>query len=331
MEPPQEGAVVTNLSFYQPSVLLMIGIPGMGRLHHRLLSILFCSFYLVAFSGNCTILFIIKRTSSLREPMHHFLSMLAVVDLAMAMCTLPTTLGIFWFDIRAIGFDACLAQMYFIHIFSVLESSVLLAMAFDRFVAISRPLRYKAILTRATVVKIGLAMLVRAAVSLLPIPFLLKRLSYCPNNRLSHSFCVHPDVMKLACAEDITVNVLYGLVVIFSTVGIDFIFIVLSYALIVRTIASLGVKGKCWKTLNTCVSHISVVFIFFIPMIALSIIHRFGKNAPPIVSTVVADVYLIVPPALNPIIYSIKSKPIRKAIWRTLFWKIDMIRNRDSY
>nr|XP_056714774.1 olfactory receptor 51G2-like [Euleptes europaea] len=311
-------------------VLLMIGIPGMSKIHHRLFSILFCLFYLIAFSGNCTILFIIKRTPSLHEPMHHFLSMLAVVDLVMTMCTLPTTLGIFWFDIRTIGFDACLTQMYFIHIISVLESSVLLAMAFDRFVAISRPLRYKAILTKVTIIKMGLAMLVRAVVSLLPIPFLLKRLSYCANNSLSHSFCVHPDVMKLACEDDITVNILYGLVVILSTAGIDFIFIVLSYVLIVRTVVNLGAKGKCWKTLNTCVSHICAVFVFFIPMIGLSMIHRFGKDVPPIVSTVVAYIYLIVPPALNPVIYSIKSKPIRKAIWRMLLWKRNTVRNRDT-
>ncbi|XP_015267791.1 PREDICTED: olfactory receptor 51G2-like [Gekko japonicus] len=325
MGPPQVDPTAANVSFYQPSVLLMTGIPGMGKIHHRLLSIPFCLFYLVAISGNCTILFIIKRTPSLHEPMHYFLSMLAVVDLGMTMCTLPTTLGLFWFDIRAIGFDACLTQMYLIHVFSVLESSVLLAMAFDRFVAISRPLRYRAILTTATIIKIGLASLLRAVVSLLPLPFLLKRLSYCTKNSLSHSFCFHPDVMKLACTDDVTVNVLYGLVVILITAGIDSIFIVLSYVLIIRTVVSLGATGKCWKTLNTCVSHICAVLIFFIPMIGLSLLHRYGKNVPPIVSTVVAYVYLIVPPALNPIIYSVKSKPIRKAIWRLLLWKMDAV------
>lgn len=321
----QEDASVANVSFYQPSFLLMTGIPGLGKVPHRLVSIPFCLFYLMAFFGNCTILFIIKRTPSLHGPMYYLLSMLAVVDLGMTACTLPTTLGIFWFDIRAIGFEACLTQMYLIHVFSVLESSVLLAMAFDRFVAISRPLRYRAILTKATLVKIGLAMLLRAAVSLLPLPFLLKRLSYCTNNRLSHSFCFHPDVMKLACEDDITVNILYGLVVILTTAGIDSIFIVLSYVLIIRTVVSLGATGKCWKTLNTCASHICAVLIFFIPMIGLSMIHRFGKGLPPIVSTVVAYIYLIVPPALNPIIYSIKSKLIRKAIWRTLLWKMGTV------
>ncbi|XP_062983862.1 olfactory receptor 51G2-like [Elgaria multicarinata webbii] len=323
MKPPQQDAPVFNASsFYQPSVLLMTGIPGMDKSHHRLISIPFCLFYLMALSGNSTILFIIKRTPSLHQPMYCFLSMLAIADLGLVMCTLPTTLGIFWFDIRTIGFDACLTQMYFIHIVSVLESSVLLAMAFDRLVAISCPLRYKAILTKHTVIKIGLVMLVRAGVSLLPIPFLLKRLTYCRNNNLSHSFCFHPDVMKLACT-DISVNVLYGLVIVFSTVGIDSVFIVLSYFLIIRTVVKLGTKGECLKALNTCASHICAVCLFFIPMIGLSMIHRFGKDVPPIVNTMVAYVYLIVPPALNPIIYSIKSKQIRKAILKMFPWKTD--------
>ncbi|XP_053240924.1 olfactory receptor 51G2-like [Podarcis raffonei] len=320
MEPPEPDA--PNASFYQPSVLLLTGIPGMSRSHHRLVSIPFCLLYLVALLGNCIILFIIGRTTSLHEPMYYFLSMLALMDLGLVLCTLPTTLGIFWFDVRAIGFDACLTQMYFIHVVSMLESSVLLAMAFDRFVAISRPLRYKAILTKPTIVKIGLAMLLRAAVSLLPIPFLLRRLTYCSDNSLSHSFCLHPDIMKLACKDvDISVNVLYGLIIILSTAGIDSLLIVLSYFLIIKTVIKVGPKGKCLKALNTCVSHICAVLIFFIPMIGLSIIHRFGNGVDPLVKAMVAYVYLIVPPALNPIIYSIKSKQIWKAIWKLLLWK----------
>uniref|UniRef100_A0A8D0BCU8 Olfactory receptor n=1 Tax=Salvator merianae TaxID=96440 RepID=A0A8D0BCU8_SALMN len=311
---------IVLLSSELPSAFLMTGIPGMGSSRQGLVSIPFCFLYLVALLGNCTILFIIRRTPSLHEPMYYFLSMLAAVDLALVGCTLPTTLGLFWFDIRSIGFDACLAQMYFIHIVSVLESSVLLAMAFDRFVAISHPLRYKAILTKATILKTGLAILGRATVSLLPLPFLLKRLAYHGNNQLSHPFCFHPDVMNLACA-DISVNVLYGLIVILSTAGVDSVFIVLSYLLIIRTVVKLGAQGNCCKALNTCVSHICAVLIFFIPMIGLSIIHRYGRDLPPHVNTAVAYVYLMVPPALNPIIYSAKSKKIRKALSRLLLWK----------
>ncbi|XP_027528681.1 olfactory receptor 51G2-like [Neopelma chrysocephalum] len=305
-----------NGSFHQPSAFLMLGIPGLEALHPWI-SIPFCALYLVALLGNCLILFVIGRTQSLHEPMYYFLCMLAVTDLGLALCTLPTTLGLLWFDLRRIGFDACLAQMYFIHILSFIESSVLLAMAFDRFIAISRPLRHPSILTRATVAKIGLAIVLRGMVSLLPIPFLLKRLTYCGRTELSHSFCFHPDIMNLACA-DIKVNVFYGMVILLSTVGMDFIFIVLSYILIIRTVLSLATREECLRALNTCVSHICAVLVFFIPMIGLSMIHRFGKGVPPLVNTLVAYTYLIIPPALNPIIYSIKSSHIRGALLRAL-------------
>ncbi|XP_057268677.1 olfactory receptor 51G2-like [Pezoporus wallicus] len=307
-----------NGSFYQPSAFFMTGIPGLEAFHHWI-SIPFCALYLIALSGNCMILFIIKKTQSLHEPMYYFLSMLAVTDLGLVFCTLPTTLGIFWFNVRRIGFDACLTQTYFIHTLSFIESSVLLAMAFDRFIAISHPLRHPSILTKTTVVKIGLAILVRGMVSLLPIPFLLKRLTYCGKTELSHSFCFHSDIMNLACA-DIKVNVFYGMIILLSTVGMDFIFIVLSYILIIKTVVSLATKEECLKALNTCVSHICAVLVFFIPMISLSMIHRFGKNIPPLVNTLVAYTYLIIPPALNPIIYSIKSSHIREALIRAL-WK----------
>uniref|UniRef100_A0A8D0L181 G-protein coupled receptors family 1 profile domain-containing protein n=1 Tax=Sphenodon punctatus TaxID=8508 RepID=A0A8D0L181_SPHPU len=307
------SGMLLNASFYQPSTFIMMGILGMEDKHHWWISMPFCLLYLIALLGNCTILFIIKKTPSLHEPMYFFLSMLAVMDLGLALCTLPTTLGIYWFDTRTIGFDACLAQMYFIHIFSMLESSVLLAMAFDRVTAISHPLRYKAILTKTVIIKIGLAILERAALSLFPLPFLLKRLTYCRDNVLSHSFCIHSNIMKLACA-DIKINILYGLVALLLTVGVDFVFIILSYVLIIKTLISLGTQGKFLKALNTCVSHICAVLIFFIPMIGISMIYRFGTNVPHIVNAVVAYIYLIVPPALNPIIYSIKSKKIRRAM-----------------
>nr|ABZ80273.1 olfactory receptor Olr60 (predicted) [Callithrix jacchus] len=314
MLPPQS---YVNISFFQPSAFLMIGIPGLEAIHGWL-AIPFSSMYTVSLTGNCLILLAVKRTSSLHQPMYYFLSMLALTDAGLALSTLPTTLAVLWFDYRLIGFNACLVQMFFLHSFSVVESSVLLAMSFDRFVAISNPLRYSAVLTNNVILRIGLAIVARATVSLFPVPFLLKRLNYCPGKiLLSHSFCFHADVMKQACA-DITVNILYGLYVVLSTVSIDSLLIVLSYTLILYTVMGLASPRERIWALNTCVSHILAVLVFYVPVIGVSMIHRFGRHLPHIVHALVAYVYLVVPPVLNPIIYSVKSKPIREAMLKVL-------------
>ncbi|XP_005380111.1 PREDICTED: olfactory receptor 51I2-like [Chinchilla lanigera] len=306
-----------NISFFQPPAFLMVGIPGLEALHCWI-SIPFSSMYTVALTGNCLIVLAVSRTPGLHQPMYYFLSMLALSDVGLTLSTLPTTLSVLWFDYSFIGFNACLVQMFFLHFFSVVESSVLLAMAFDRFVAISNPLRYAAVLTDNVIVRIGMAIITRASLSLFPLPFLLKRLNYCPGKViLSHSFCFHADVMKRACA-DITVNILYGLYVVLSTVGLDSLLIVLSYTLILHTVMRLASPKERAHALNTCVSHILAVLVFYIPVIGVSMIHRFGRHLPRLVHALVAYVYLVVPPVLNPIIYSIKSKPIREAMLRIL-------------
>ncbi|XP_052033133.1 olfactory receptor 51I2-like [Apodemus sylvaticus] len=306
-----------NISFFQPQSFLMTGIPGLEAVHGWI-SIPFFFIYTVALTGNCLILLAVRRTHSLHQPMYYFLSMLALSDVGLSLSTLPSTLAVLWFDYRSIDFDACLIQMFFLHFFSVVESSVLLAMSFDRFVAISNPLRYASVLTNNVIIRIGVAITTRATLSLLPLPFLLKRLNYCPGKiLLSHSFCFHADVMKLACA-DITVNILYGLYVVLSTVGVDSLLIVMSCSLILYTVMGLASPRERIRTLNTRVSHILAVLVFYIPVIGVSMIHRFGKHLPHLVHALIAYVYLVVPPVLNPIIYSVKSKPIRGAMFRVL-------------
>ncbi|XP_046541960.1 olfactory receptor 51I2-like [Equus quagga] len=306
-----------NISFFQPPAFLMIGIPGLEAIHGWI-SMPFSAMYTVALTGNCLILLAVRRTPSLHQPMYYFLSMLALTDVGLTLSTLPTTLAVLWFDYRLISFNACLVQMFFLHSFSVMESSVLLAMSFDRFVAISNPLHYAAVLTNNVIIKIGLAIVARATLCLFPVPFLIKRLNFCPgNNFLSHSFCFHADVMRKACA-DIIINIHYGLYVVVSTGGIDSLLIVLSYTLILYIVVGLASPRERTRALNTCVSHILAVFVFFIPGITMSMIHRFGRHLPHIVRALVAYVYLMVPPVLNPIIYSVKSKPIREAMLRIL-------------
>ncbi|ELR44720.1 hypothetical protein M91_10418, partial [Bos mutus] len=296
---------------------LLTGIPGL-EWAHTWISIPFCCLYLTALSGNTLILFIVLTEPSLHEPMYYFLSMLSTTDLGLSISTLVTMLGIFWFNAREISFNACLSQMlFFIQLFTVMESSVLLAMAFDRFVAISNPLRYASILTDFKIAEIGVAIITRGTLTLTPMVVLLKCLSYCHSHVLHHSYCFHPDVMKLSCT-DTRINSAVGLTALITTAGVDSIFIILSYLLIIKTVFSIASSEERKKAFSTCISHLGAVAVFYIPLISLSFVHRFGKWAPPYVHTLIANAYLLILPVMNPIIYSVKTKQIRKAVLKVL-------------
>ncbi|KAL8191438.1 UNVERIFIED_CONTAM: hypothetical protein K2H54_073720 [Gekko kuhli] len=299
----------------RPFAFLLTGFSGLGAGRQFWLSVPICFVYLVALSGNCLILVVVQLHPSLQEPMYLFLSMLSLTDLGLSLSTLPTVLQIYAFGSREVSANTCLAQLFFIHTFSIMESSVLLAMAFDRFVAIRHPLRYVSALTRGRIGAIGLAIVLRGVGLHIPAPIMLKRLPYCRSRQLSHSYCLHPDVMKLACA-DTTPNSTYGLFVLLSTLGLDSLLIVLSYALILTTVLGIASREERSKALGTCVSHACAVLLFYTPLISLSMIHRFWKAAPGHTRILLSYLHFLVPPVLNPVVYSIKTQQVRKQIVR---------------
>ncbi|XP_034616664.1 olfactory receptor 51G2-like [Trachemys scripta elegans] len=307
-----------NDTKFNSAVFLLTGIPGLEDIH-LWISIPFCLIYVISIVGNSVILFIIKTDPSLHEPMYIFLSMLAVTDLGISITTISTILGIYLFNSREISLNACLAQLFFIQLLQYTESSLLLLMAFDRFIAINNPLRYASILNSQRIAKMGLVAVLRAMVLILPLPFLLKRLQYCRANVLSHSYCVHRDVMKMACS-DITVNSIYGLFTKLFQMGLDSLLIFLSYVMILKTVLSIASYEECLRALNTCVSHLCTLLLFYTPEISLSVIHRFGKGSYPLLQSLLGYMSLLLPSLMNPIVYSLKSKQLRVRIIK-LFMK----------
>lgn len=300
-----------NSSKVEITTFFLIGIPGLEHVHIWI-SIPVCLMYLVAILGNCTILFVIGTEPSLHAPMYYFLSMLAVSDLGLSLSSLPTMLRIFALNATGISPNACFAQEFFIHGFTDLESSVLLVMSFDRFLAICNPLRYSSILPSARVAKIGLAFLIKSLLLVLPFPFTLKRLAYCRKSLLSHSYCRHQDVMRLACSDN-TFNFFYGFFVVLCMMT-DSVFIAVFYIFILKTVMGIGSHKERLKALNTCVSHICALLIFYVPIIALASMHRFGKLKSPLALVLIADFFLLVPPLMNPIVYCVKTQQIREKV-----------------
>ncbi|XP_073201930.1 olfactory receptor 52R1-like isoform X1 [Lepidochelys kempii] len=306
--------------FTNPSTFILLGIPGLEAAH-AWISIPFCTIYVIAVLGNFTILFIVKREPSLHGPMFYFLCMLAVTDLVLSTSTLPKMLSIFWFNSREIDFSACLTQMYFIHCFSVVGSGIFVAMALDRYVAICHPLRHSSILTNTVVAKIGLAVLLRGCILILPYPFMARQWPYCRTNIVPHTYCEHIAVVKLACT-DIHVSSYYGLSMAFLLTGLDVFFITLSYTQILRAIFSLSRKDARLKTFGTCGSHLCVILASYIPALFSFLTHRFGHNVPLYFHILMANMYLLVPPILNPIIYGVRTKQIRDRVLRLFTHKV---------
>ncbi|XP_012662362.1 olfactory receptor 51V1-like [Otolemur garnettii] len=253
--------------------------------------------------------------------MFYFLAMLALTDLCMGLSTVHTVLGILWGLSQEISLDACIAQTFFVHGLSLMESGVLLAMAFDRFTAICNPLRYTSILTNARIIKIGLGILVRSFAFIIAPIVRLKFFHYCRSRVLSHSFCLHQDLLRLACS-DIRFNSFYALALVICILLSDSLLILISYILILRSVLAIASREERLKTLQTCVSHISAVLVFYIPIIGLTMVHRFGKHLSPVVHVLMGNIYIIFPPLMNPIIYSVKTQQIRSRLQKWFSIKI---------
>ncbi|XP_068121822.1 olfactory receptor 52N1-like [Hyperolius riggenbachi] len=299
----------TNLS---TSHFFLVGIPGLEDVQVWI-SFPLCLIYIIALLAISCVLLTIKTEESLHQPMYLFLSMLLFVDLIKSSSTIPKMIMIFLFNLREISFEGCLAQMFFIHSFSVMGSSVLLVMAFDRYVAVCQPLRYSTILTNTLIIKIGIMVAIRGILLIFPHPFLVRRLPFCRSHVIEHTYCEHIAVAKLSCAS-IKINIMYGLIVALLVVGVDIICISVSYSLIVTAVLKLPSREARHKAWSTCVTHVCVILLAYIPALFSFIYQRFGGHKTTSTQIILSNLYLIFPPMLNPIIYGIKTKEIQRNI-----------------
>ncbi|XP_006008871.1 olfactory receptor 52K2-like [Latimeria chalumnae] len=299
----------SNSSILRPEELILVGIPRLQP-WYLWISIPFSVIYLVALVGNFLILLIIRIEQSLHEPMYFFLCMLAVVDLVLCTAALPKMLAIFWFGINTIIFECCFIQMTFIHGFTVLESSVLVLMAYDRYVAICKPLSYSSILTKRLTVKLLLLCLLRSLLLTVPQFTLASTLIYC-STVIPHCFCDYSTVLKLACGNTI-VNSIYSITVALLSFMADFVFICFSYAMILRAVLKLASSEGRRKAINTCVPHLYVIFYFYVAFLIAVLANRFSKSLSSDILTLIASSYVLIPPVLNPLIYGLRIKEIRQ-------------------
>uniref|UniRef100_A0A8C0IXZ1 G-protein coupled receptors family 1 profile domain-containing protein n=1 Tax=Chelonoidis abingdonii TaxID=106734 RepID=A0A8C0IXZ1_CHEAB len=293
-----------NFTPSDPSTFILMGIPGLEAFHIWI-SIPFSTFYIISLLGNFTLLSVVAKDQTLHKPMYLLLCMLALTDIATPTFVVPKALGIFWFNLKGITMAGCLTQMFFLHMVSVMHSATLVTMAFDRYVAICNPLRYATILTNAQIAK--------SVLFILPLPLLLSQQPFCAKRIIPHTQCEYTAVFKMACG-DIRVTRIYGLVLMFVINGFDLTLIALSYGLIIRAVLRISSKKAHQKVLNTCTTHICVMLTYYTPGLFSNLTYWFGQGIAPHLHIILADLYLLIPPVLNPIIYEVKTKELHDKV-----------------
>uniref|UniRef100_A0A8C3KC11 Olfactory receptor n=1 Tax=Calidris pygmaea TaxID=425635 RepID=A0A8C3KC11_9CHAR len=278
---------------------------------------LFLGIYLAALLGNGLIITAIAWDHHLHTPMYFFLLNLSLLDLGSISTTVPKAMANSLWDTRAISYAGCAAQLIFFLLFLSAESFLLTVMAYDRYVAICQPLHYVTLLGSRACVHMAAAAWGSAFLTTLVHTVSTFSLPLCQGNVLDHFFCEIPQILTLSCSDSYLREV--GLIVVsaFLVFGC-FVFIVLSYVQIFRAVLRIPSEQGRHKAFSTSLPHLAVVSLFFNMGI-------FSYLKPPSISSpslnlVVSVLYSLVPPAVNPIIYSMRNKEIKDAL-KKLFYQ----------
>uniref|UniRef100_F6TRB9 G-protein coupled receptors family 1 profile domain-containing protein n=1 Tax=Ornithorhynchus anatinus TaxID=9258 RepID=F6TRB9_ORNAN len=290
---------------------ILMGFPGIHSWQHWL-SLPLALLYLSALLANAMILLTIWQEMVLHQPMFYFLAVLALVDMGLSTTIMPRILAMLWFNARTISLQECFFQIYAIHTFMGLESGIFLCMAIDRYVAICHPLRYPSVITEGFVLKATMFMVFRIGLLAIPVPILAARRNYCSRNEIDHCLCSNLAVTSLAC-DDRKANSIFQLTIAWFLLGIDVGLIIVSYALILRAVLKLHSAEAASKALSTCSSHIILILFFYTAIVVLPITHT-AKRMVPFIPVLLNVLHSVIPPALNPIVYALRTREIKLGI-----------------
>nr|XP_023407699.1 LOW QUALITY PROTEIN: olfactory receptor 18-like [Loxodonta africana] len=276
---------------------------------------LFLSTYLLTVLGNLLIILAVSSDLHLHTPMYFFLSNLSLADIGFTSTTIPKMLMDISTHHRIISYGDCLIQLSFFVFFGCVDNLILMVMAYDRFVAICHPLHYPVIMNPNLC---GLMVLVSFFLSLLDSQLhclMVSQLTFCKEVEIPHLFCDPSQLINLACSDTITKNILvYIIGAIFA--GIPVSAILLSYIQIVSSILRVPSSSGKYKAFSTCSSHLSVICLFYGTGIG---VYLSSAVSPSLRSGSVATVmYSVIIPMLNPLIYSLRNRDIKRALQRLL-------------
>ncbi|XP_049732722.1 olfactory receptor 18-like [Elephas maximus indicus] len=296
------------------SEFLLLGLSEDPELQPLLFG-LFLSTYLITVTGNLLIILAITSDPHLHTPMYFFLSNLSLADIGFISCTVPKMLVNLQTQSKSIAYAGCLTQVSFFYLFGCVDDLLLTVMAYDRFMAICHPLHYTVIMNPRLC---GLLVLVSFFISLLDSQLQLSMvlsLTFCTAVEIPHFFCDIPQLLDLACSDTSTNTILlYCFAAIFA--GVPVTGILFSYTRIVSSILRVSSVGGKYKAFSTCSSHLSVVCLFYGTGLGVYLSSAISSSARK--GAVASVMYAMVTPMLNPFIYSLRNRDIKRALQRIL-------------
>ncbi|NXK01211.1 O14AG protein, partial [Corythaixoides concolor] len=272
---------------------------------------LFLAIYLAALLGNGLIITTIACDHHLHTPMYFFLLNLSLLDMGCISTTLPKAMANSLWDTRDISYAGCAAQVFFLFFLFCAEYSLLTIMAYDRYVAICKPLHYGTLLGSRACVHMAAAAWASGFLHAVLHTANTFSLPLCHSNALDQFFCEIPQILKLSCSDAYLREVGLIVVSVFSAFGC-FVFIVVSYVQIFRAVLRIPSEQGRHKAFSTCLPHLAVVSLFVSTGIFAYL--KPSSISSPSLDLVVAVLYSVVPPAVNPLIYSMRNQELKDAL-----------------
>ncbi|XP_047563636.1 olfactory receptor 1D2-like [Lutra lutra] len=283
----------------------------------RVLFWMFLSMYLVTVVGNVLIILAIGSDSHLHSPMYFFLANLSFTDLFFVTNTIPKMLVNLQSQSKAISYAGCLTQLYFLVSLVTLDNLILATMAYDRYVAICRPLHYVTAMSPGLCILLLILCWALSALYGLTLTLLMTRVTFCASRKIHYIFCEMYVLLRLACSNTQIIHIVLittGIFIFLTPFG----FMIMSYIRIVRAILRIPSASSKYKAFSTCASHLAVVSLFYgtLCMVYLQPLKTYSMK-----DSVATVMYAVVTPMMNPFIYSLRNKDMHGALGRLLSGK----------
>ncbi|KAM9294489.1 LOW QUALITY PROTEIN: olfactory receptor 12D1-like [Gastrophryne carolinensis] len=289
------------------------GITNLPQLQFFLF-IAFLIFYLFSCIGNISIISLVITDIALHTPMYFFLGNLSFLDFFYSTTTVPKLLSGLLMQNKRISFQGCITQLCVFHFLGSTEAMLLMTMSYDRYVAICNPLRYHILMARTEIQLALISWLVGFFYSLSH-TILTSRLPFCNVNRVAHFYCDIKPLLKLACTDthlnESLVNIVTGSVALGT-----FTFIVISYAFIASHLRNISSDQSRRKAISTCSAHFTVVLLYYGTAFC-TYLRRATKDSLD-QDRITAILFTVITPALNPLIYALRNKEVKRAFRRLL-------------